>query len=125
MGVKHFRELDVWQHSMNLVADVYRLLKTFPAEEQFALSLQMRRAVVSIPSNIAEGFGRQTHKDFAHFLVQARGSLYEVETQFEIAVRLGYCLNDAEIMCHIADVAKGLSSLLKYLSSSSTPHTVH
>ena len=121
MGAKHFRELAVWQHSMDLVASVYRLLRSFPSEEQFGLCSQLRRSVISIPSNIAEGFGRGTHKDFAHFLIQARGSLYEVDTQFEIAVRLGYCQYDAEIAKLLSDISKGLSSLLNYLSSTPTP----
>lgn len=79
--MKSFKELEVWQVARAFVADVYRLLKTFPEEEKFALCDQIRRAVVSIPSNIAEGFGRDSHKDFAHFLVQARGSSYENKSQ--------------------------------------------
>ena len=84
--MKSFRELDAWKYAMELTNCVYDLVKKFPGEERYALGDQLRRAVVSIPSNIAEGFGRDSHKDFAHFLSQARGSLYEVETQLEIAV---------------------------------------
>ena len=121
-----FRELEVWQYSMDLVEMVYRKLRTFPPEERFALCDQLRRAVVSIPSNIAEGFGRNTHKDFAHFLSQARGSLYEVETQLEVAVRLGYMTPDSEITAKISSVSKMLWSLRAHLNvTPPAPSTKH
>lgn len=90
-----FKELIVWQKSMELVRVVYQLSKTFPADERFALTDQLRRAVVSIPSNIAEGNGRAGNKDYAHFLSIARGSLFETMTQLQIAEDLGY-LGDGE-----------------------------
>ena len=90
MGVKTYRDLDVWQLAMSLAEDVYGVLKVLPTDEKFALSSQLRRAVISIPSNIAEGFGRDTTRDFLHFIAMARGSLYEVMTQMELAVRLAY-----------------------------------
>ena len=121
--MKSFRELEVWQYAMDLVELVYRKLKTFPREEQFALCDQLRRAVVSVPSNIAEGFGRDSHKDFAHFLSQARGSLYEVSTQLEVAIRLGYMKPDEEIIAKMNSVSKMLRSLKSHLvNSPGTPH---
>jgi len=75
---------------MQLVKDVYALTKNFPAAEMYGLSNQLQRAAVSIPSNIAEGSGRMSKKDFAHFLTMALGSAYEVETQLLIAKELGY-----------------------------------
>jgi four helix bundle protein len=90
MSVKSYRELEVWQLAMSLAEDVYGILKDLPNEERFALSNQLRRAVISVPSNIAEGFGRDSTKDFLHFIAMARGSLYEVMTQMELVVRLDY-----------------------------------
>ena len=80
----------VWQKAMDLTQEVYRLVKLLPAEERFDLSSQIRRAVVSIPSNIAEGQGRQTEKEFKQFLSIAKGSVFEVETQLLICVRINY-----------------------------------
>ena len=119
--MKSFKELEVWQVSRVFVADVYRLLKKFPEEERFALCDQIRRAVVSIPSNIAEGFGRDSHKDFAHFIVQARGSLCEVETQLILASDLGY-ITEAEIpAATMTSISKMLNVFIKRLKSTPTP----
>ena len=85
---KTFRELAVWQLAMDLTEQVYRATANFPADERFGLTSQMRRAAVSIPSNIAEGHGRNSTPDFRHFLGIARGSTREVETQILIAERL-------------------------------------
>jgi four helix bundle protein len=90
MRVRKFRDLQVWQKSMTLARDVYALTKRFPGEEVFGLSSQMRRGAVSVPSNIAEGQGQLTDKGFILFLSHARGSLYELETQTELAQSLGY-----------------------------------
>ena len=117
--MKSFRELDVWNKAMKLTDRVYDLVGDFPKEERYALGDQLRRAVVSIPSNIAEGFGRDTHKDFAHFLAQARGSLYEVDTQLEIAVRRGYMDKDSSLTSLMNDIAKMLSSLSRRLKAQS------
>jgi len=115
--MKSFRELEVWQVSMSLVQDVYRLVRQFPPDERFALGEQLRRAAVSIPSNIAEGFGRDTHKDFARFLVQAHGSLFEVETQVEIAVRLGYITEVGDVQSRVDSISKMLGSFIRRLKS--------
>lgn len=103
---------------MDLVDEVYRLVRQLPAEERYALGDQLRRAVVSIPSNIAEGFGRDSHKDFAHFLIQARGSLYETETQLEIASRQSYIQIPSHVSDLISEVLKMLNSLRSHLLSS-------
>lgn len=90
-----FRNLIAWQRARALAKRVYVVSGSFPKEEAYGLTIQMRRAAVSIASNIAEGKGRGTKKDFGHFLMQARGSLYELETQIEIAADLNY-LNEAQ-----------------------------
>lgn len=90
MQIHKYEDLIVWQKSMDMVEAVYILTKEFPKDEVYGLSSQMRRAVVSIPSNIAEGSRRNTDKDFCHFLNMAFGSGAELETQLKISKRLGY-----------------------------------
>ena len=90
MTVKNFKDLVAWQKAMDLVEMVYRLTSAFPADERFGLTSQLRRAAVSIPSNIAEGQGRNSTGDFVRFLSIAYGSLREVETQMLIALRLKF-----------------------------------
>ena len=87
MAWSHYRDMIVWQKAMDLTDEIYRIIKLLPKEEQFALSQQMRRSAVSVPSNIAEGHGRQTEKDFRQFLSVAQGSLYELQTQLFICLR--------------------------------------
>lgn len=86
----NYRELKVWQMAMDLTMEVYRLTRSFPVDERFGLVSQMNRAAVSIPSNIAEGHGRNSTGEYIQFLGVARGSLCELETQLEIARRLGF-----------------------------------
>jgi four helix bundle protein len=90
MSAKNYRDLIVWQKSMALVVAVYEITKRFPKEETYGLTSQIRRAAVSIPSNIAEGEGRESKKEFSHFLLIAYGSLREVETQVFISEKLKY-----------------------------------
>ena len=90
MSVKSYQELIVWQKAMQLVEEVYRLARMLPKAELFALSDQMRRAAVSIPSNIAEGQARNSTKEFVNFLSISRGSTAELETQLMICVRLKF-----------------------------------
>lgn len=90
MPIRNYRDLVAWQRAMDLVEAVYKLTQMFPKQEVYGLTAQIRRAAVSIPSNIAEGEGRNTPKDFARFLSIAYGSLREVETQLTIALRLRY-----------------------------------
>ena len=87
---KSYRELIVWQKAMKLAQSAYRLIDELPRKEAFGLVAQLRRAAISVPSNIAEGHGRLTDSQFRHFLGNARGSLYELEMQFELARDLGY-----------------------------------
>lgn len=90
MAYASYRELVAWQKAMDLVVDVYRFSQQFPADERYNLTSQIRKSGVSIPSNIAEGHGRRTSKDFSHFLWIANGSLSELETQALVAERLNY-----------------------------------
>jgi len=89
-GVRTYRDLVAWQKAMEMAEQVYRATKGFPDEEKFGLVSQMRRAAVSVPSNIAEGFGRGRGPDFRRFLEIAKGSLFEVQTQGELARRMGW-----------------------------------
>ena len=120
--IKSYRDLDVWQKSMDFVEDVYKALSNFPKEERFGICDQIRRAAVSIPSNIAEGFGRDSDTDFAHFLTIARGSLFEVATQLEIASRLGYLPSDSGLFAEVASIGKMLNSLRSYLKQTPSKH---
>ena len=88
--IKHFTELNAWKEAHNLVLLVYRMTENFPDKERFGLTNQLRRAVVSISSNIAEGFGRNTKNDKIHFYTMAKGSLFETQNQMYIAKDLGY-----------------------------------
>lgn len=106
-----FEKLNVWLEARKLVVAVYKIVKIFPNEERFALSDQLRRAVISIPSNIAEGCGRISVKEQAHFIEIAYGSLMEVYAQLQIAVDLGYISEEMFISIkeNISVVAKLLS----------------
>jgi four helix bundle protein len=114
-----FRDLVVWQRSMQLVLVVYRLTQDFPREEQYGLTSQIRRSAVSIPSNIAEGQGRGGSGEFRHFLGIARGSNCEVETQLEIArsLKMGNpkLIDEAEALSN--EVRKILFGLLDSIKS--------
>jgi four helix bundle protein len=109
-----FQDLRVWQEAIKLAVEIYRTSGGFPRQEQFGLIQQVRRAAVSVPSNIAEGKGRRTDKDFAHFLYHARGSLLEVQTQILLAQQLEY-LSDAEtkkILEQASTVGRSLTGLI-------------
>ena len=88
--IKTYKDLLVWQKSMLMVTDIYKLSKTFPVEEIYGLTSQLRRCAISIPSNIAEGYGRNSTNDYIRFLNIATGSLYELQTQLEISLNLSY-----------------------------------
>ena len=111
--VKSYRDLIVWQKSMELVERVYRMTNAFPTNELYGLSSQVRRAAVSIPSNIAEGQARKSTAEFLNFLSIAQGSRAEVETQTLIAQRLGYVTENqiTEIMSLLEEISKMLNTL--------------
>ena len=115
--VKSYKDLLVWQRSVQLSLSIYRLTRIFPEEERYGLTSQLQRAGVSIPSNIAEGYGRGTRKDYKQFLSIARGSTLEVQTQLLIASELGYCdaaaVKQAESLSD--EVSKMLYSLIAKL----------
>lgn len=119
MSAKSFRDLIVWQKSIDLVVEVYQLIKRLPKEEIYSLSNQMRRSSVSIPSNIAEGQQRKTTKEFVNFLSIAKGSNAELQTQLIICVRLGY-LTDAQIkptMTLSEEISKMLTKICETLQT--------
>ena len=117
--IEDYKDLIVWQRSMELAEEVYRLVKKLPKEELFALSDQIRRAVISIPSNIAEGYERNSTKEYIHFLSIAKGSKAELETQLLLCVKIDY-LKESEIqkaMCLVDEVGKMIYSLQKKLTT--------
>lgn len=110
-----YKDLEVWQKAIAVVAETYRLTSLFPDSEKFGITNQMRRAAVSIPSNIAEGSARHHAKDFIHFLRIADGSAAELETQIIISVSLGF-LNDSTPLTHeITVFRRMLAALIKSL----------
>ena len=121
--VKSYRDLIVWQKAMEFARMVYRLQKALPKEEVYGLGDQIRRAVVSIPSNIAEGYGRESKSDFMHFLVIARGSLCEVETQLDLAQSLGYLSVPDEIWCLAGEIGRMLNGFISKLRPQPTTGT--
>ena len=115
--MKCHRDLDVWKKGMRFTKDIYKATESFPKHELYGLTSQVRRAAVSIPSNIAEGAARNTRKDFIQFLYCALGSCSEVETQLELSEMLGYIGNDSytELMESREAIAKMLFGLIKSL----------
>lgn len=111
------KDLEVWQQSMRMVTSVYELTKEFPKEEMYGLTNQIRRAAVSVPSNIAEGAARHSRKEFIQFLYIALGSTMEVDTQIIISKNLGYLDNEKRLkLCNrINDIGKMINGLIKYL----------
>ena len=115
--MKSYRDLIVWQKSMNLVTLIYKLVLELPENEKYGLTPQIKRSAISIPSNIAEGYGRNYRKDYSRFLQIARGSLFENQTQLEIAVNLDFIkVEDLEQIKELSiEVEKMLNSLIKKL----------
>ena len=118
-AVRNYRDLVAWQKAMDLVTLIYNVTQDWPKTEIYGLTNQIRRAAVSIPSNIAEGQGRAATKEFAHHLSIARGSLLEVETQLLIAQRLGYISPEVSerILNHSAEVGRLLNGLYRSLGT--------
>jgi four helix bundle protein len=117
-NVKSHKNLQIWSKGMDITESVYRLVRDFPKEEQNTLVKQLKRCAVSIPSNIAEGFGRNSDKSFEYFLAISRGSLYELETQLLLADRFKF-INDASILqsllFQIEEEGKMINAFVSYL----------
>ena len=117
--IKSYKDLLIWQKGIKIVCLVYQLVKSFPQEELYALTSQIKRASISIPSNIAEGYGRNTDKSFSHFLDISRGS-FEIETQLLIANELGFITNETlytEILSQIEEESKMINAFSKTLKN--------
>lgn len=117
--IRSQRDLIVWQKAMDLVTSVYRLTEDFPKSELYGLTSQIRRSAGSIPANIAEGQGRRLGGEFLQFLAQARGSLLELDTHLEIAVRLGMLNRElpSAVMEQLIEVRKLLNGLMRSIKS--------
>ncbi len=117
--IKTYRDLLVWQKTMSLVTAVYRITKRFPVAEKFGLTSQIQRCAVSIPSNIAEGYGRRSTGDYVRFLQISMGSVFELQTQLEIARNLGYVTEELfdENYEFMREIERMLSSLISKLKT--------
>lgn len=124
MNEYSYQTLNVYKDAKALVIEIYRLLKSYPAEERYAICDQLRRAVISVPSNIAEGSGRTSAKDQAHFFEMAFGSLMEVNCQIDIAHDLGYISKDdvENIEKHVKSISALLSGLRRKIIGESLTH---
>ena len=117
--IRSYKDLQVWRAAMSLAREVYLVTRSWPREELYGLTSQVRRASVSVPSNIAEGYGRQSRVSYLAFLKIARGSLNEVETQLLLAEQVGLSTADvnAPLLTAIDELSRMLNSLIKRLSS--------
>ena len=114
--MKSHKDLDVWRLAIDLASDVYEVTKTFPKDERYGMTVQMRRSAISIASNIAEGAARQGDKEFVQFLHIALGSVSELDTQLEIAMRVN--LTSVESLKGLQDMAIGINQMLRGLAQS-------
>jgi four helix bundle protein len=119
-SIRSYRDLSAWQRARQLALHVYRATQTFPNDERFGMTSQVRRSAVSVPSNIAEGYGRGRAADYARFLRIARGSLFELETQLMLSLDLGYLSPDSheELQSLINECARPLSGLIRSIERS-------
>ena len=117
--IKTYRDLIVWQKSMALLTEIYKTTKTFPRDETYGLIAQMRRCAVSIPSNIAEGYGRNSSSDYVRFLRITMGSLYELQTQLDISLNLKYLEENSFKSFYESsrEVERMLSSLIRKINA--------
>jgi four helix bundle protein len=122
--IRTYRDLVVWQKAMALVTRVYEWSRSLPKEELYGLTSQLRRAAVSVPSNVAEGYARNSTSDYIRFLRVASGSLYELQTQMEIALNLGYVSKTVlkDFVIDGDEVARMLSALIRRLENSKQEH---
>ena len=118
--IRDYRDLTVWKEAMDIAEQIYSLTRSFPREEAFGLTAQMRRAAVSIPSNIAEGFGRAQRKSFVQYLRISQGSLKELETQAMLSVRVGYLTSEQQdkLLDRTTRLAKRLVQFVRSLEPS-------
>jgi four helix bundle protein len=115
--VKTYKELGVWRKAVDLTTEVFRITRHFPDDENFGLTSQIRRAAVSIPANIAEGWGRGTTREYLKFLLISRGSLMELETHDIISARLGYLSKEetAGLNARVDEIGRMLNGLIQKL----------
>jgi len=109
--------MKMWKDAMSLTIDIYIVTSKFPASEKYSLANQIRRSAVSVPSNIAEGAGRNSDKEFLHFLYISRGSLAELETQLILSSDLGYLKNIKDYLARMEEIRKMISGLIRHLKS--------
>ena len=114
-----YERLEVWQRGMDLVVAVYELVRELPSEERYALSDQLRRSAVSIPSNIAEGAARASKKEFVQFLYIALGSASELQTQIEIVKKVGYINDISQLKMMIVSIRQMLNALIASIKKQS------
>ena len=117
-GIQSHKDLTIWKNSISLVKEIYTITREFPADEKFGITQQMRRSAVSVPSNIAEGAGRASKKEFAYFLSIAQGSLSELETQVIISRELGFMEDVKDIEGLIGGVRAMIWGLMRKLGGS-------
>ncbi len=110
--MKDYKELEVWKKAVDLVTSIYELCKALPKEELYSLSDQIKRSAISIPANIAEGSGRNTSKEFIHFLYISLGSAYELETHLIIGKNIGYFSDTNTLLKELNDIKKMLNGLI-------------
>ena len=115
--IKSYKDLIAWQKAMLLVKNIYEIAKTFPKEEIYALTSQIKRSAVSIPSNISEGSSKRSINEFIRFLNISYGSLCELETQIQIAEIVGYINSSSEIMNQTSELGKILNGLISSLEN--------
>lgn len=117
--MKTFRDLLIWKKAMEMIVNIYEVTKRFPDDEKYGLVSQIRRSSISIPSNIAEGYGRNSKGDFSRFLQISMGALFEVQTQLEIAIKLGYLKEEkyTELYEKSREIERMLSSFINSLKS--------
>ena len=116
--MRTFRDIVAWQKSVQLAKTIYTATAKMPAEERFGLTSQIRRAAVSVPSNIAEGYGRESKRGFLRFLRTARGSLYELQTQIHLARELELLATNADLDSLVAETDRVLQAFIRGLNNS-------
>ena len=123
MTIRSYQDLDVWQLAMQVAEDCYKATRTFPSEEAYGMTSQIRRASVSIPANIAEGYGRESTKSFAQFLRIAQGSLKELETHILLCARVGLLADNAAspLLAALDRIGRMLRNLIRSLQAKQTP----